>query len=127
MTNEVTRLPVPEHLEPKSANRSLLHRVRGYFYALYNSTDNTGADFREYLSSVGNKDAVTANYHFDRWHAVNMIKIAAKRANDTATTEAKDGIIYKHLVNVMRPHVELRLKQRRIQYKRQEHQQQAAE
>ena len=122
MTNEVTRLPVPERLEPKNANRSLLQNVRGYFYTLYNSTDST---FREFLVSVGNKDAVTGNRYFDRHQAVGMIKKLAAIAKDTITLEAKDGEIYRCLLSVMKNHDELKLKLRRNQYRQLEHQQAA--
>ena len=116
MSNEVTRLPVPERLEPKNAQRSLMQSVRGYFYSLYNSTDPT---FREFLVSVGNEDAITGRRDFDRHEAVRMIKEQAKHAKDTITLQAKDGEIYRCLVNIMKNHDELRLKLRRIQYRQQ--------
>jgi hypothetical protein len=123
MTNEVTRLPVPEKLEPKNAERSLLQSVRGYFYSLYNSNER----FRSLLASVGNKDAITGNHYFDRRDAVTMIKEAADEAKDMATMKAIDGMIYKHLVTIMKAHPELRTKLRRLEYARMEQQQQAAE
>jgi hypothetical protein len=116
MTNNITRLPLPERLEPKNAKRSLLQNARGYFYALYNSDDDT---FRDLLASVGNKDAVTGNRLFDRHQAVGMMKEQAKRANDTITLEAKDGDIYRCLVKLMNGHDDLSLKQRRITWDRQ--------
>src|SRR5688572_22502733 len=122
MTNEVTRLPVPERLEPKNAKRSLLQNVRGHFYTLYNS-DNV--QFREYLGTVGNEDAITGRRDFDRHEAVRLIKEQAKHAKDTVTLEALDGEVYRCLVNVMRKHDELRPKLRRAQYRRLGHQQAA--
>jgi hypothetical protein len=122
MTDEVYRLPVPERLEPKNAERSLLQSVRNYFYPLWRENEA----FRERLGTVGNKDALTGNLHFDRHEAVTMIKSAANEAKDKAIANAKDGIIYKHLVTIMKQHPELRPKQRRLEYARME-QQQAAE
>jgi len=121
MTNEVTRLPIPERLEPKNAKRSLQMNVKSYFYPLYNSTDKT---FQEYLVSVGNKDAVTGRRDFDR-HQVGMIKQQAKLAKDALTSEASDGDVYDAMVKVMRDHPELSLKLRRSQYARLGHQQAA--
>jgi hypothetical protein len=110
---EVTRLPVPTKLEPKSAKRTLMMSVRSYFYTLYNADSDK---FRELLGSVGNKDAVTGNRYFDRHEAVKMIKEAAIKAQDDSTVEALDGDVYRCLVNVMRGHAELSLKWRRQQY-----------
>jgi len=126
MTTEVTRLPIPETLEPKNIKRSLLQNVRGYFYPLYNSTDNS---FRELLVSVGNEDAITGNRMFDRYQAVERIKQAATKANDTITSQASYGDVYKCLVKVMNGHPELKPKLRRIEHRRFEQaaHQQAAE
>jgi len=115
---EVTRLPIPDHLEPVASSRSLKMAVRGHFYNLYNNRAAQGATFREYLKSIGNRDAVTKNRIFDRHEAVKMIKKVAETANDALTVDAKDGDIYKHLVECMRAHVELRYKLRRADYRR---------
>jgi hypothetical protein len=125
MTDKVFRLPVPEHLEPKHIKRSLLQKVRDYFVLLYNAR----TDFREFLVATGNDDAITLNRVFDRHNAVLMIRAAATKANDTTMEQAEDGIIYKHLNTVMKDYPELRPKQRRLEYKRQQrqHQQEAAE
>jgi hypothetical protein len=122
--NEVARLPIPDRLVPRNVARSLQTNVTGYFYSLYNSNNAT---FRNMLVSVGNKDAVTGNRMFDRHVAVNLIKDAAKRADDAIVLNANvsDGDIYKCLVNCMRGHDELRLKLRREQYERLTHQQAA--
>jgi hypothetical protein len=118
--NEVARLPVPDHLEPKSTARNLATLVRGYFYPLYNSS----VAFRDLLASVGNKDAITGNRLFDRLRAVDMIKEAATEAKDSLTTRAKEGEIYKHLVHVMGAEG-MSLKQRRQAYQSLTHQQAA--
>ena len=121
MPNEVARLPMPERLEPKKTSRSLATSVRVYFYTLYNATN---AKFRELLASVGNKDAITGNRLFDRHEAVGMIKAAATKAEDSLTTTAKDGDIYRCLVNLMRQN-DMGLKLRRREYNRLTHQQAA--
>lgn len=107
----VVRLPLPEHLEPKVTARQLKAAVRSYYYALYNSS----ADFREWLTATGNKDAVTRNRLFDRHEAVKMIKDAAKKANDMFVFNAFDGIIYKHISELMNDD-DIGLKLRRQQY-----------
>jgi len=118
---EVARLPVPTRLEPKNISRSLATSVRIYFYTLYNATN---AKFRDLLASVGNKDAVTGNRLFDRHEAVGMIKAAATKAEDTLTTSAKDGDVYRCIVNLMRQN-DMGLKLRRREYQRLTHQQAA--
>jgi hypothetical protein len=115
-------VPLPARLEPKSVKRALLSNVRGYFYPLYNANS---PDFRNMLASIDNKTAVTRNRMFDRKEAVDMIVAAAKKADDTVTTAAKAGELYKCLVHVMNEHQELKLKLRRQEYQR--IQQQAAE
>jgi hypothetical protein len=122
MTDAIMRLPMPERLEPKNAKRSLSQSVRVYFYALYNATDGT---FRDLLASVGNKDAITGNRLFDRHKAVGMIKEQAAEAKDSITMEAKDGDVYRCLVNIMNNHDDLSLRQRRISYDKWDHQQAA--
>jgi len=114
MPTEVVRLPVPEHLEPRNTARSLLSQVRVYFYNLWN--DTADATFRSLLASVGNKDAITGNRMFDRAKAVGMIKEAANEANDSFTSGALDGDIYKHVVGLLRTEG-MGLKLRRTQYK----------
>lgn len=98
-TDEIVRLPMPDHLEPDSTSRSLMVSVRMYFFALYNAADKT---FQKYLGSVGNKDSVTGNRLFDRHEAVRMIKKTAKEAKDGVTENAYDGDIYKCIVSLMR-------------------------
>jgi len=115
---EVARLPMPERLEPKNTKRSLATSVRIYFYTLYNASNSK---FRELLASVGNKDAVTGNRLFDRYQAVEMIKSAAKDAKDTITQTAKEGDVYRCMVNVMRGE-KLGLSLRRKEYERLTHQ-----
>ncbi len=122
MQSEVTRLPVPERIEPKNAKRSLLQNVRGYFYLLYNSDDEA---FRNFLASVGNDDAITGRRDFDRHEAVGLIKEQARLAKDAATLDALDGDIYRCLVTVMRSHDELKPKLRRAQFAQLQHQQAA--
>jgi hypothetical protein len=100
-TKEVAerRVPLPDHVEPKNVQRHLMASVRIYFYALYNSADKT---FKEWLISVGNKDALTGNRLFDRHQATLMVRTAADKANDHIVTAAKDGDIYRCIVNLMR-------------------------
>jgi hypothetical protein len=109
---------MPEHLEPKSTKRSLAISVRMYFYALYNAANGT---FKDLLASVGNKDAITGNRLFDRHDAVGMIKDTAKKADDSIVQNAKDGDIYKVLVNILR-YEGMGLKIRRQEYQRLTHQ-----
>jgi hypothetical protein len=111
--DNIVRLPMPDHLEPDTTARSLMTSVRMYFFALYNAADKT---FAKYLGSVGNRDAETGNRLFDRHEAVRMIKNAAKKSEDTQTETAKDGDIYKCIVNLMRKK-ELGLKLRRRQFR----------
>ena len=118
MPAEVVRLPVPDHLAPAASSRALITAVRGYFYNLYNNRAAQGASFREYLKSIGNKDAVTKNRIFDRHEAVRMIKKSATDANDASTADAADGQVYQCMVSVMRVHPELRLRLRRADYQR---------
>lgn len=120
-TQEVSRLPLPERLEPRSTSRSLATSVRVYFYSLYNATNGT---FKDLLASVGNKDAITGNRLFDRHNAVSMVKAEAKVAKDTATVNAKDGDVYKVLVGIMRQNG-MGLRLRRQEYLRLTHQQPA--
>lgn len=117
MTAEVVRLPVPERLEPKSANRTLMVNVRSYFYTLYNAS---GDQFRKLLVSVGNKDAITGNRLFDRYQAVDMIKNAAAKAEDEITVNAKHGDVYFCLSRLMRQH-DMGLKLRRQEFARLTH------
>lgn len=121
--NEVARLPVPERLDPKSTARSLGASVRGYFFPLYNAPDGT---FRGWLASVGNDDAVTGNRLFDRHNAVTAIKETAEKARDSLTASARDGDVYKHVVNIMRNHG-MGLRLRRREYQRLTHQSTPAE
>ena len=121
-TKEVARLPIPDRLEPKQNKRNLMQNVRIYFYACYNATKK----FRDLLVSIGNEDAVTGNRLFDRHEAVGMIKGAARKAEDIATSDAKDGDIYKCMVDLMRTNG-LGLKLRRAEYQRLTHQQAPAE
>lgn len=117
-SKEVARpLPMPAHLEPQGTEMSLAPRVRGYFYDLYNAANSA---FRGLLESVDNKTAKTGNRYFDRHEAVRLIKDAAEDAKDGVTQNAKDGEIYRHIVNILRNH-DLGLKQRRLEYKRQPH------
>jgi hypothetical protein len=116
-----TQLPLPIRLEPVQTKRSLMANVRIYFYSLYNQTDGK---FRTFLASVSNDDAITGNRLFDRHDAVGMIKGLAKEAKDQATGNAKDGEIYKCLVNLMRAN-QLGLKIRRAEYQRLTHQEHA--
>lgn len=118
---EVVRLPIPDRLEPKRTQRTLMVNVRMYFYQLYNTPDGK---FRALLVSISNVDAVTGNRMFDRAEAVGMIKDAAKTAKDITTSGAKAGHIYRCLVNLMREHG-LGLKLRRTEYLRLTHQQAA--
>lgn len=119
-------VPLPAHLEPKHAKRSLLTSVRGHFYSLYNSPNDA---FRKMLASVDNKTAITGNKNFDRKEAVDLIVKAAEKTGDTATAQAKAGSIYQCLNRVMGDHVELKLKLRRQEYLRlqAQDQQEAAE
>jgi hypothetical protein len=116
-TREVTRLPLPDRLEPKQTSRNLMQNVRIYFYALYNGTKK----FRELLGSIGNKDAITGNRLFDRHEAVGMIKGAARKAEDISTSDAMDGDIYRCMVTLMRGNG-LGLKLRRSEYQKLTHQ-----
>jgi predicted butyrate kinase (DUF1464 family) len=115
---EVVRLPMPDHLEPKSTSRSLSASVKIYFYTLYNETSGK---FRELLASIGNKDAIHKNRLFDRHYAVGMVKDAAKKSGDAAVANAVDGDIYKCIVNLMRGEG-LSLKLRRQAYANLTHQ-----
>jgi hypothetical protein len=114
---EVTRLPIPDRLEPKKTSRSLATSVRIYFYTLYNAAKA----FRDLLASVGNEDAIHGNRLFDRHVAVGLIKKAAIDAKDMLTAEANDGEIYRHIVNLMR-NEKMGLKLRRQQYQQMTHQ-----
>lgn len=109
-----SRLPMPVRLEPKATARSLALQVRHYFYALYNAAD---ASFREYLASVGNKDSLTGKREFDRYKAVEMVKAAAKKAEDDLVVQAKEGDIYKYVSRLLRLNGQ-GLKIRRAEYKR---------
>jgi hypothetical protein len=113
MSREVVRLQMPERLEPKNTARTLMVSVRGYFYALYNSTNKAFVDL---LASVGHKDSIHGNRLFDRHVAVGMIKKAALDAKDTFTANAKDGDVYRCIVNLMSQH-DMGLKLRRSQYR----------
>lgn len=115
---EVARLPMPDHLEPKDAFRSLMSSVRIYFYTLYNATDKT---FRNLLASVGNKDSITGNRLFDRYEAVAMVKTVAGKSNDAVTEGAKPGDIYRCIVNLLRQN-DMGLRIRRREYQRLTHQ-----
>jgi len=117
MPNEITRLPMPDKLEPKVSSRSLAMSVRNYFYSLYNNAKA----FRDLLASVGNKDAMTGNRLFDRHEAVGLIKQAAKKADDPIVLGAKDGDVYRCIVNLMRQN-DMGLKLRRREYTRLTHQ-----
>jgi hypothetical protein len=97
--------------------------VRIYFFGLYNASKG---DFREWLVSVGNNDALTGNRLFDRHNAVGMIKQAARDAKDSLTADARDGDIYRCLVNLLR-YSGLGLKLRRAEYLRITTQAEAAE
>lgn len=114
---EPARLPIPERLEPPKSTRSLMSSVRIYFYTLYNATN---AKFRDLLVSVGNKDAITGNRLFDRHDAVGMIKDAAKKAEDSIVSNAKDGDIYRCIVNLMSKNG-MGLRVRRQQYRQLTH------
>jgi hypothetical protein len=92
--------------------------VRTYFYALYNIVDDT---FRSRLASVRNADAVTENRMFDRYEAVNLIRQAAKKADDAVVMAATAGKIYQCVTKIMRDNG-LGLKLRRAQYDRLTHQ-----
>ena len=113
-STEVTRLPLPDRLEPTISSRSLGTSVKIHFYALYNAANSK---FKEWLTAVGNKDAITGNRNFDRHEAVLMIKAAAKTAADTVVMNAKDGDVYKHLTHLMRKN-NLGLRVRRQEYRR---------
>ena len=109
---------MPVRLEPKVTKRSLTASVKIYFYTLYNAADGK---FKEFLASVGNKDAITGNRMFDRGEAVAMILAAAKESKDTGTANAKKGDIYKCIVQFMRAEG-LGLKLRKQEYQRLTHQ-----
>ena len=111
------RLPLPVRLPPPvNPARSLAIKVRDYFHSLWSNVT-----FRDFLASVGNKDSITGNRLFDRYKAVEMVKAAAKSAEDSFTVSAKDGDIYKYLVrNMSKNGMGLRL--RREQYKTLTHQ-----
>ena len=111
---EVTRLPLPDRLEPTVSSRTLMSSVKIHFYALYNATNSK---FKEWLVAVGNKDAITGRRDFDRHEATIMIKSAAKTAADTVVMNAKDGDIYKCIVHLMRKN-NLGLRVRRQEYQR---------
>ncbi|HEY1859600.1 MAG TPA: hypothetical protein VGG61_04560 [Gemmataceae bacterium] len=119
----MTRLPIPERLEPKVTTRALRESVRVYFYSLYNAASSS---FRDLLVSVGNEDAITGNRTFDRHNATIMIKEAAKKADDHMVKNALDGAVYKCIVDFMREN-NLGLKLRRREYERLTHQQTPAE
>lgn len=108
------QLPMPERLEPKTSARSLAASVRRYFYAVYNSDPK----FKTYLASVGNKDAITGNRHFDRHVAVEFLKEAAKAASDDCFKNVTDGEVYKYLTHEIARWDDLKLKHRRLEYQR---------
>jgi hypothetical protein len=112
MTKHNDMLPMPERLEPKQTKRSLMTSVRMYFYTLYNAADGK---FKAFLSSVGNKDAVTGNRTADRVRAVDMIKASADKGGDSTTSAAKDGDVLQCLSKLMTENG-LGLKVRRQQY-----------
>jgi hypothetical protein len=114
---EVAQLPVPTKLEPKNTPRALSTSVRAYFYTIWNGAEA----FRKFLASTGNKDSMTGNRLFDRYKAVEMIKAAAVKAEDSLTANAKDGDIYKYVVHIMGKEG-LGLKTRREQFKALTHQ-----
>lgn len=124
-TNTFVGLPaMPDKVVPKSTNRTLMASVRTYFYQLYNAGNGM---FKKYLASVNNKTAITKNRMFDRAKAVDMIVVAADKADDKATAEAAPGEIYRCIVHIMNGHEALRLKSRRAEYQRLQHQPAAAE
>jgi len=94
----VVRLPLPTHLDPQNSTRALKSSVRVYFEQLFNSSEA----FRDYLASVGNRDSITKNRLFDRHNAILMIKASAKKAGDSFVEGADEGIVYKHVVSIMR-------------------------
>lgn len=120
--NSVTRhqaqtLPVPPKLEPKVTKRSLMERVRGYFYQLWNEVEDS---FRVRLGTVGNADSVTGIRMFDRYEATDMIKKAGKDAKDPVIISAMTGDIYRCVVRLLRAH-DMGLKLRREQYRQLTH------
>lgn len=116
-------LPMPDRLEPKSTARTLMHSVKHYFYVSFNSPSD---EFRDYLASVSNKDALTGNRFFDRHVAVEMLVKAAKAAGDPCFENVTHGKIFQMISRIMADHPEIALKHRREEYRRLTQSRQAA-
>jgi|KBSMisStandDraft_5_1062788.scaffolds.fasta_scaffold00023_103 hypothetical protein len=116
----VVRLPVPARLTAPGGSRAIMTGVRSYFYPLWNNSET----FRDYLSSVSNKDSITKNRLFDRLRAVDMLKAAAKRANDDFVCGIEEGKVYQCIVHILREN-DMGLKLRRAAYLALTHQQAA--
>lgn len=115
--HQAQALPVPPKLEPKLTKRSLMERVRVYFYRLWNDVDDS---FRTRLGSVSNADSVTGIRMFDRYEATDQIKKMGKDDKDPVIMSVLTGDIYRCVVRLLRIH-DMGLKVRREQYRQLTH------